>query len=213
MADHVEYLEPAVPVNYGMLGMDGANSAMRPVTRQVAFDGAWDDERRRKVGDLFDSMAPEWHTRVSVADRHIPLFDALDRGNVPKGGLVLELGSGIGDSTPHLEERVGPTVAVDLAMEMLARAGDGSPRVKADAGRLPVGDGVASVVVLVNALLFPAEMDRVLAPDGVIVWVNTSGEHTPIHLPAHDVVAALPGDWTAIASRADRGTWCVARRS
>ena len=47
--------------------------------------------------------------------------------------------------------------------------------------------------MLVNCFLFPDEVDRVLAPDGVVVWVNSSGAETPIHLPSDDVVAALPG--------------------
>ena len=62
-------------------------------------------------------------------------------------------------------------------------------------------------------LLFPVEIDRVLAPDGVLVWVNTSGEHTPIHLTAAEVERALPGAWDVVASSAGRGTWAVARRS
>jgi hypothetical protein len=53
---------------------------------------------------------------------------------------------------------------------------------------------------------------RVLAPDGCLVWVNTSGEQTPIYLPADDVVAALGDGWTGVASEAGTGTWCVARR-
>jgi len=35
---------------------------MRKLTRQVAFDGAWDAERAKKVGDLFDGMAADWST-------------------------------------------------------------------------------------------------------------------------------------------------------
>ena len=48
----------------------------------------------------------------------MPVSDALDRGDLPRG-LVLELGSGIGDASPILEDRLGPTVAVDLAMDPL----------------------------------------------------------------------------------------------
>ena len=62
-------------------------------------------------------------------------------------------------------------------------------------------------------LLFPAEVDRVLAPDGAVVWVNTFGEETPIHLAPDDVIAALPGRWTAVAGRAGTGLCGVARRA
>jgi hypothetical protein len=67
--------------------------------------------------------------------------------------------------------------------------------------------------VLINAFLFPAEVDRVLSGGGVVVWVNSSGEQTPIYLSTDDLLAALPGKWTGIASRAGEGHWCVLRRA
>jgi ubiquinone/menaquinone biosynthesis C-methylase UbiE len=204
------HLEPAHPVQYGPHGLDGSNSPMRTVTRQVAFSNAWDSDRAGKVTDLFDGMAHEWHTRVS-ADRRKPLSDAIDRGGVP-AGQVLELGSGIGDSTAYLEERLGPTVAIDIAMEMLSRAPTTPPRARGDANRLPFPDATAMSVVLINALLFPSEVERVLHPEGAVVWVNTSGEHTPIHLTSEELIDALPGTWGGVASRAGRGTWAVVRR-
>jgi len=66
--------------------------------------------------------------------------------------------------------------------------------------------------VLINAFLFPVEVDRVLAPGGLVVWVNSSGESTPIHLTAEEVVEVLPGDWDGVAARAGVGTWCVLHR-
>ena len=49
--------------------------------------------------------------------------------------------------------------------------------------------------------------------DGVVVWVNSSGSQTPIHLPAADVAAALPGAWAGVESGAGEGLWCVLRRA
>jgi len=206
----ITFLDPVHPVVEGRQGIDGANSPIRKLTQQVAFDDAWDSERAAKVRELFDEMASDWHNRIS-ANQGVPVLDAITRGDVPKG-LVLELGSGIGDKTSVLSELLGPTMAVDLAMNMLTRAPRDSVRVCADAAKLPFPDAAASSVVLINALLFPAEVDRVLAPGGAVVWVNTSGEHTPIHLSAEELCAALPGPWVGVASRADRGTWAVVRR-
>lgn len=45
------------------------------------------------------------------------------------------------------------------------------------------------------------------------MWVNSSGEQTPIHLTSAEVVAALPFEVTGVESRAGAGTWCVLRRS
>jgi len=187
---------------------------MRKVTRQVAFEaGGWTGERRGKVETLFDDLAPEWHTRDHPY-RGQPLEDAFERGGDIPRGACLELGSGIGIGTPWLVERFSFVLAAELSAEMLklAPAGVGT-RIRADGSRLPLRDGSIDAAVLVNMFLFPAEMDRVIAPSGVLVWVNTSGPDTPIHLPADEVDAALPGEWTGVASEAGWGTWAVLRRA
>jgi SAM-dependent methyltransferase len=166
------------------------------------------------VAAFFDALAPEWHTRTSPA-RDAVVADALDRGLGDEGGDVcVELGSGIGAYTPSLASRWGRVLATEVSLEMLrlAPAAVGH-RVLADGSRLPLAAGAAAAVVLVNCFLFPEEVDRVLAPDGVIVWVNSSGAETPIHLPPADVVAALPGHWEGVESAAGLGVWCVVRRS
>lgn len=187
---------------------------MRSVTAAVAADPhAWTAEVAGEVRARFDELAGEWHTRDRPG-RLDALVDALDRGEVDDGGLCLELGSGTGMATPLLAERFRRVVACDLSERMLALApARAAPRLLADGARLPLRDGAVSVLVLVNALLFSAEAARVLAPGGVLVWVNTSGPATPIHLPAAEVVAALPGTWSGVASRTGDGTWAVVRRA
>jgi len=214
----IEHLPRVVAAPVGAGGSGGPDHPMRAVTRQVAFEpGGWTPERRAKVASLFDELASEWHTRIRPG-RHDALLDALDRGLAgplaPTAGPCLEIGSGTGDSTALLTASFDRVIAVDLAREMLLLApASVAPRLQADGAALPVADGVAAAVVLVNALLFPAEVDRVLAPSGVVVWVNTSGDRTPIHLPVDDVADALPGAWTGRASEAGSGTWGVVWRS
>ena len=89
--------------------------------------------------------------------------------------------------------------------------GELAPRVRADASRLPFRTAGFDVVVMVNMLLFPDEVTRVLRPGGTVVWVNTLGDQTPIHLPPDDVVRALPGDWVGRSARAGTGFWLSAR--
>ena len=95
---------------------------------------------------------------------------------------------------------------------MLAHAPLLTPKVRADSSRLPFADDSADVVLLINMLLFPAEVDRILQPGGHVVWVNTLGDQTPIHLLPADVEAALPGEWTGVASNAGTGLWAVLER-
>ncbi len=212
MPGTVEWL-PYAPGTIIDLPVRGSASPIRSVTRQVAFDDAWDAERRDKVAELFDSMAAEWSATRDSEERRASIIDALDRGSIT-GDRVIELGAGSGLGTAHLTSRYSNVVALDLSMEMLRAAPAGmSLKVRGDSASLPFPDGCADVLTLVNMLLFPTEVDRVLAQRGCLVWINTQAHETPIHLPAEDVVAALPGSWTAVASRAGSGSWCVARRA
>ena len=197
-------------------GLGNPDHPMRIMTRRAAglHPGGWDDQARAEVAAFFDALAPEWHTRTGPA-RDAVVADALERGVGDRtGDVCVELGSGIGAYTPLLAHRWQRVLATEVSLEMLRLApADVGHRVLADGSRLPLGDGAADAVVLVNCFLFPGEVDRVLAADGVVVWVNSSGTETPIHLPPADVVAALPGEWTGVESRAGLGLWCVLRRA
>lgn len=198
------------------LDPDAPPHPMREVTRQVAFDvdgTGWTAERRAKVAALFDGMAAGWHERRDDPQRTAPLEDAYRRGDITRGGVCLEVGSGDGQNTAFLASHHGKVIAADLSFEMLRRAPLGvGARLRADTSSTPIRTAAVDVLVLVNALLFPSEMDQVLSPGGTLVWVNTSGDQTPIHLSADEVMAALPGEWDGVASHAGRGTWAVLHR-
>jgi SAM-dependent methyltransferase len=197
-------------------GLGSDEHPMRIMTRRAAglHPGGWDDAARAEVAAFFDGLAPEWHQRTGPA-RDAVVADALDRGVGERGGDVcVELGSGIGAYTAALAKRWSRVLATEVSLEMLLR----SPRdvgylVLSDGARLPLRDGTADAVVLINCFLFPVEVDRVLARDGVVVWVNSSGAETPIHLPVEAVVSALPGEWAGVQARAGVGIWCAVRRT
>jgi hypothetical protein len=198
-------------------GLGSDDHPMRIMTRRAAglVGPAWDDAARAEVAAYFDPMAAEWHTRTSAA-RDAVVTDALDRGlpaNLGRADVCVELGSGIGAYTPQLAARWRRVLATEVALEMLLLApAEPGHRVLADGALLPLRDGEASAVVLVNCFLFPVEVDRVLGPDGVVVWVNSSGAQTPIHLTPAEVVSALPGPWTGVSSTAGEGLWAVLHR-
>lgn len=190
----------------------GPEHRMRTLTRKVAFEREWTRSDATFVAGLFDSMASGWTESHDVAGRYDPLVDALERGGVV-GDVCVELGSGTGLGTRHLHGRFGSVIAVDLALDMLRRAPPGlGHRVHGDSSRLPLRTGCADVLVLVNMLLFPLEVGRILASGGVLVWVNTMAERTPIHLSPREVHDALPGEWRVTHSRAGLGLWAAAVR-
>ncbi len=194
----------------------GPDHPIRKVTRQVAFDGgsAWTGERADKMSELFDSMASGWSEDHVDPLKAAPVADALDRGGVESCERWLEVGSGTGAGAMVLDGRVPSLTCCDLAREMLRYAPpELAPRVQADASMLPFATGGFDAVLMINMLLFPSEVDRMLAPGGKLVWVNTLGDQTPIHLPAADVAEALPGKWTGVSARAGQGFWAVLERA
>lgn len=210
----LERLPTVVPREPGRPTLADEAHPMRAVTRQIAFEPTgWTDERRAKVAELFDALAPEWHEK-DVANRHDAILDALDRGGPFSALPCVELGSGVGSHTGELAERFDRVVSLDVSFEMLRRAPAAlAPRVLADSARLPFADGAIGTAVLINMFLFPAELDRVLGPDGAVVFVSSMGDATPIYLDAADVEAALPGAWAGVAAAAGWGTWAVFRRA
>ncbi len=190
----------------------GPDHPIRLLTRAKAFGEPFSAEDSARMQDVFDSMASDWSETHVDPTKAAPVSDALDRGDVPLGGDWLEVGSGTGAGARVLEGRVGSLICTDLAHEMLRHAPDLAPRVRSDASQLPFTADRFDVVLLINMLLFPAEIDRVLRPDGVVLWVNTLGDQTPIHLPAADVLRALPGDWSGTTADAGTGFWLTARR-
>lgn len=191
---------------------------MRRVTRELARDPAsWTSARRVEVGALFDSLASEWADRYTADPHRLDaLRDALDRAPdlaaTTPPGRCLDVAAGSGVATALLAQRLGPVIALDLSAAMLAAFPPGA-KVQADAAAVPLATDSIHVMVLMNALLFAAEVDRVLAPDGRLVWVSTWGDDTPIWLSVDDVVAALPGTWAGVAGAAGPGTWAVIHRT
>jgi ubiquinone/menaquinone biosynthesis C-methylase UbiE len=157
-------------------------------------------------------MADGWRDN-DRPERHDAIGDALERGGPFPSGWCAEVGSGTGNATPDLQRAFTFVVSFDLSGEMLRLAPATGSRVQSDSSRLPLPPNSVPVVALVNMFLFPLEVARVLAPDGVLLWVSTNGNETPIYLPPSDALVALPGEWHGVTSQAGWGTWLTAHRA
>jgi SAM-dependent methyltransferase len=185
---------------------------MRELTRAIAMDrDAWTPERAAQMTAFFDELAAGWRDR-DAPERHDALADALARGGPFPGGWCVEVGSGTGNATADLQKAFRDVVSLDISREMLRLAAFRGLQIQSDAAAVPLRTGSASLVALINMFLFPAEISRVLGDDGVLLWVSTNGEQTPIYLPPADVLSALPGRWKGVSSEAGWGTWLTARR-
>ena len=191
----------------------GPDHPIRKLTRAVAFGKEWKPENAERMSTLFNELAPDWSSDHVDDTKAAPVRDAMERGDVPVAGSWLEVGSGTGAGARVLAGLVGSLVCTDLSAGMLSFAPDLAPRAQSDASALPFDADSFDAILLINMLLFPREIDRVLRPGGTVLWVNTLGDQTPIHLPAADVLEALPGEWNGTTARAGTGFWLTAERA
>ena len=201
--------EPDRPVRAG-----AAETQRR--SRRIAADPAeWTAEQAAETVRTYRQLAAEWNDERG-GYRPVPVRDALARGGPFPAGPCLEVGCGTGLLTPVLAEVWPRAVCLDLSPDMLARS-RARDRVRADASGLPVADGRCAAVVLADAPLFAAEVVRVLAADGVVVWSNALGTDAPHHVPVPAVLDALAQAsgvaWSAVTADAGWGLWAVLRRA
>lgn len=217
----IEELPPMTPDDGGRrpagAGGRGDGHPLRGLTRQIAFEGAWSGKLREQFAATFDAMAPTWPTGDWL-DIEAQLDDALGRGVRglvgDDGDLrhVVDLGGGNGRASGVIRSHLGGVVVADVSIEMLWRVPRSvAPGVLADGACLPFADNSLDVVVAANMFLFPAEMHRVLREGGLLVWINSQGADAPIHLSAHEVDSALPGEWSGVCSMLREANWSVHR--
>jgi len=112
---------------------------------------------------------------------------------LPAGGVIVDVGNGLGTQDPLIAERAAPRrlVAVNVAEWQLAAGRDrlreaAAAPVAGDAARLPLAGGVADGLISVEAAFhfrsrraFFAECYRVLRPGGVLSMTDISTERWP----------------------------------
>ncbi|MHC4820804.1 MAG: class I SAM-dependent methyltransferase [Planctomycetota bacterium] len=105
--------------------------------------------------------------------------DLLEYGGFQEGDLVIDVGGGRGGAVADGPERGLRAVVVDRSVKALAEVPAGLPRVRADAGHLPVLHGVADGVLLravMHHFLEPArvikEAARISRPGASLVIVD-----------------------------------------
>jgi SAM-dependent methyltransferase len=139
----------------------------------------------------FNRIAPAWDQRRSP--EAFAALEAALRALDLSPSRVLDLGTGTGRAAFLVAERYpeAEVVGVDLAGDMLAEARRLTPpglvdRVRfeqADAERLPYPDGSFELVSLANMIPFFAELARVTAANGAVVFSFSAGPETPIYVP------------------------------
>jgi SAM-dependent methyltransferase len=210
----IRRLSRAIPAAPGKPIRAGAEQTQR-FARDLAADPAlWTPEQARQTVRSYADLAADWDEERGRY-RLLPVADALSRGGPYPPGPAIEVGSGTGLLTEMLATLWQPVLCADLSPDMLIRS-PARYRVRADASRLPIRAGLAAAVILADVPLFAAEVIRVLAPRGVVLWANALGTGAPHHVPVAEVLAALeradPGrSWATVTAEAGWGLWAVLR--
>jgi ubiquinone/menaquinone biosynthesis C-methylase UbiE len=200
------------------LGRKFARLATNAVVRRPGLWRAFRGPVRRQ----FDRLAPRWDAMRSD-DAFASLHQALDA--IPsRPARVLDLGTGTGLAAFVLARRFpeAEVVGVDVADRMIEVARRNTPpelagRVRfaeADAAQLPFDDAAFDLVSLANMIPFFAELARVTAPSGWVVFSFSAGPETPIWVSAERLRAELvPLGFSDFADfQAGAGTALLARK-
>ncbi|MFB3043853.1 MAG: hypothetical protein ACE1Y9_00025, partial [Acidimicrobiia bacterium] len=118
MGGSVEVLPSIRVEGHESSGLGHEEHPMRIMTRRVAGLDAvgWNRQARTEVVEVFDTLAPEWHTRSSP-QRTAVVLDAFERGlggKTDNSHLAIEVGSGIGIYSALIADRYDCVLSVDV---------------------------------------------------------------------------------------------------
>jgi demethylmenaquinone methyltransferase/2-methoxy-6-polyprenyl-1,4-benzoquinol methylase len=193
-------------------------------TTDFGFESIPEEEKRRRVADVFDSVADRYdlmNDLMSAGLHRLWKQFTVERSRVNPGGRVLDLAGGTGDLARRFSGRVGSAGLVCLAdinasmlrlgRDRLFDAGCVTPAVQCDAETLPfrsdsfdcvsIAFGLRNVTHKDAAL---AEMCRVIRPGGRALVLEFSRVWKPLE-PLYDLYSfkVLPAIGKVIARDAE----------
>jgi demethylmenaquinone methyltransferase/2-methoxy-6-polyprenyl-1,4-benzoquinol methylase len=176
---------------------------MTDKTTHFGYQQVPEEEKARRVGDVFKSVAPSYDVMndlMSLGLHRVWKRFALELSGVRAGSRVLDVASGSGDLAAAFAKRAGPTGQVwmtDINAAMLAvgrdklvDAGIFAPLALCDAEKLPFPSDTfdcASVAFglrnMTHKDLALAEMTRVVRPGGRVIVLEFSKPHQALEKP------------------------------
>ena len=176
-----------------------------PKTTDFGFRKVAEDEKARKVAEVFDSVAGRYdlmNDLMSAGLHRLWKRFAVEQGMVRPGERVLDVAGGTGDLTRLFARRVGSSgtvVTTDINAQMLRRGRDRLideglmiPAAQCDAEKLPFADASFDCVCVAFGLrnmthkdAALAEMTRVLRPGGRLLVLEFSRVWQPL-APLYD---------------------------
>ena len=173
---------------------------MSDKTTHFGYEQVAEEEKARRVGDVFRSVAPSYDVMNDLMSLGLHRWwkrFALELSGVRAGSRVLDVASGSGDLARAFAKRAGPTGQVwmtDINAAMLGVGRDKlmdegivAPLALCDAERLPFRDDTFDCVSVAFGLrnmthkdLALAEMRRVARPGGRVIVLEFSKPWKPL---------------------------------
>jgi hypothetical protein len=186
--------------------LKGATHRSRIALEQVLADpndeAAWDF-----LAESYAEMAAEWREWAESQQRW---YDSPIRVGLAHSKPVpwaYEVGCGTGEATVPL------STDVNLAMISLALRPANARFVVSDVRAMPLRDASVPLLVGLNAVPHIKEFNRVIAPDGQLLWCTSFGPGTPLYVEPERLLHLLGPGWVGEAGRAGHGEWMVLSRT
>jgi SAM-dependent methyltransferase len=173
-------------------------------------ESSWD-----LLAEFYEEAAEGWDEWVATQPWYVAPVEAGLTLAKP-ADLVVEVSCGSGQATALLDAHAPVVVATDTSLSMLADAPRTLPHTRyavADVRRLPFRTGSIPLLVGLNAVPHPAELARVLAPAGQLLWCTSFGAGTPLYVEPARFCDLMGPAWEADAGRAGHGEWLLLTRA
>ncbi|PJE97139.1 hypothetical protein CUT44_14245 [Streptomyces carminius] len=189
--------------------LDAAAHSSR-LAQQRILASPKDADAWRTLAATYAEQAPTWREWSSAQHGYDwPVRAGLARAR--PAPWALELCCGTGEATAALAAAVPVVVATDLHAGMLAHCDD-LPGVRwrtADVRALPYADHTVPLIVALNGVFHPPEVQRVIAPGGQVLWCTAFGPGTPLYVAPRQLHQRLGTDWGIACGRAGHGQWTL----
>lgn len=194
--------------------LNASNHSSRVALERVLADPddapAWDF-----LATSYAEMAAEWR---KWADSQQQWYDSPVRVGLPHtkpAPWAFEVGCGTGEATVPLAGHTPLVISSDVNIAMVSRAvrPPNARFLVSDVRSLPLRDGSVPLLVGLNAVPHIKEFNRVIAPDGQLLWCTSFGPDTPLYVEPGRLFRLLGPGWVGEAGRAGHGEWMVLSRS
>jgi SAM-dependent methyltransferase len=193
--------------------LKGATHRSRVALEQLLADPdnepSWDI-----LAESYAEMAAEWREWAVSQQQWYDSPVRVGLLHTKPVSWALEVGCGTGEATAPLAEHAPTVVSTDVNLEMISRAlrPANARFVAADVRSLPLRDSSVPLLAGLNAVPHIKEFNRVITPDGQLLWCTSFGAGTPLYVEPERLLHLFGPGWVGEAGHAGHGEWMVLSR-